>query len=190
VKLIFIYGLPASGKLTVAQELASLTGYKLFHNHLVVDTLLSVFEFGSAPFVQLRENIWLSVFEHACRSQMPELIFTFAPERTVRPQFIREASEVVNREGGEVDFIELTCPLTEVKIRMNSPSRARFRKLTSLSLFEQLYADGFFDSSYMPKPRLAIDTSLHTPKESAALIVETLGLVPNNLSSKSGVSLP
>src|SRR5271170_2790832 len=101
MKLIFIYGLPATGKLTVAQELASLTGFKLFHNHLVVDCLLSVFEFGSPPFVQLREEIWLSVFDHACRSNLPGLIFTFAPEKTVRPQFIREAMDVVSRRSEE-----------------------------------------------------------------------------------------
>jgi hypothetical protein len=40
MKLTFIYGLPATGKLTIAVELAAMTGYKLFHNHLVVDLLL------------------------------------------------------------------------------------------------------------------------------------------------------
>lgn len=39
MKLLFIYGPPASGKLTVAREPAALTGYRLFHNHLVVDAL-------------------------------------------------------------------------------------------------------------------------------------------------------
>ena len=75
MKLIFIYGLPATGKLTVAVELAAMTGYKLFHNHLVVDLLLSVFDFGSPPFVELREDIWLSVFEQACRSQAARIDF-------------------------------------------------------------------------------------------------------------------
>ena len=51
MKLIFIFGMPASGKLTVAKELSRLTGYKVFHNHLAVDLLLSVFEFDSRPFV-------------------------------------------------------------------------------------------------------------------------------------------
>ena len=86
MRLIFLYGMPATGKLTVAQELAAVTGYRPFHNHLAVDLLLSVFEFGSPAFVELRETIWLSVFEQACRSGLPGLIFTFAPERTVRPQ--------------------------------------------------------------------------------------------------------
>ena len=51
MRLIFIYGMPATGKLTVARELARITGFNVFHNHLVVDLLLSIFEFGSKPFV-------------------------------------------------------------------------------------------------------------------------------------------
>ena len=174
MKLIFIYGLPATGKLTVAVELAAMTGYKLFHNHLVVDLLLSVFDFGSPPFVELREDIWLSVFEQACRSRLPGLIFTFAPERTVRPGFIDEVKSRVAKEGGEVDFVELVCPLAELKRRIDSPSRLAYQKLSSVSLFEQLHADGVFDASNMPEPRLSIDTSLRTPNEAAMEIVRTL----------------
>jgi len=174
MKLIFIYGLPATGKLTVAVELAAMTGYKLFHNHLVVDLLLSVFDFGSPPFVELREGIWLSVFEQAYRSQLPGLIFTFAPEGTVRPGFIREVMRMVEREGGEVDFVELVCPLAELKRRIDSPSRLGYQKLSSVSLFEQLHADGVFDASNMPKPRLSIDTSLCTPVQAAMEIRQTL----------------
>ena len=114
MKLIFIYGLPASGKLTIAHELASITGYKLFHNHLVVDLLLSVFEFGNPEFVALREELWLSVFEQAALSKLPGLIFTFAPEATVRPSFMEELVRRVAAVGGEVDFVELTCPLDEL----------------------------------------------------------------------------
>jgi tRNA uridine 5-carbamoylmethylation protein Kti12 len=79
MKLIFIYGLPATGKLTIAQELVAITGYKLFHNHLVVDLLQTVFEFGSPEFIALREEMWLSIFEQASRARLPGLIFTFAP---------------------------------------------------------------------------------------------------------------
>jgi hypothetical protein len=186
MKLIFIYGMPAVGKLTVAKELASLTGYKLFHNHLVVDCLLSVFDFGSAPFVALREEIWLSVFDHACRSQLPGLIFTFAPERTVRPEFIGETLKVVERGGGEVVFVELVCPLAELKARMDSPSRLRYQKLTSLPLFEQLHVDGYFDASYMPEPRMTVDTSLCTPVEAALQLAQRLGLARADRGAATG----
>ena len=178
MKLIFIYGLPATGKLTVAQELVAITGYKLFHNHLVVDLLLTVFEFGSPEFVALREEMWLSIFEQACRAQLPGLIFTFAPEATVRPDFIANTRSTVAAAGGEVDFIELTCPLPELKRRMGSLSRMQYKKLPSVPLFEQLHEEGSFDASYMPRPKLSIDTSDNQPARAALQIARALNLLP------------
>jgi hypothetical protein len=171
-----MYGLPATGKLTVARELAKLVDYKLFHNHLVVDLLLSTFEFGSAPFVELREQIWLSVFDQACRSQLKGLIFTFNPETTVRAEFVQKTLEVVGEGGGQVDFVELVCPLDELRCRIDSSSRLQYRKLTSLALFERLEASGEFDTSHMPAPALTVDTSRRSPQEAAAAIRTALQL--------------
>lgn len=56
MELIFLHGTAASGKLTTARALDVLLGYPVFHNHLVVDTLTTVFPFGSEPFVRLREE--------------------------------------------------------------------------------------------------------------------------------------
>lgn len=176
MKLIFIYGLPATGKLTIARELSEITGYKLFHNHLVVDLLLPLFDFGSEPFVKLREEMWLAVFEQTCRIQMPGLIFTFNPETTVRPRFIDDTLDAVTSHNGQVDFVELIAPLSELKLRINSPSRLQYRKLSSLSLFEKLYDDGVFDTSYMPRPRLTVDTSLFSPRDAATHICHSLEL--------------
>ena len=80
MKLIFLHGLPGVGKLTVARELGKLTGYKVFHNHLAVDLVESVFEFGSEPFVELREMLWLAVFTQSVKANLAGLIFTFAFE--------------------------------------------------------------------------------------------------------------
>jgi chloramphenicol 3-O-phosphotransferase len=172
MKLVFIYGLPASGKLTVARELAAMTGFRLFHNHLGVDLLLSVFDFGSEPFVALREEIWLSVFREADRHGLSGLIFTFAPEATVRPGFIGDVLGTVP----EVSFVELVCPLAELKQRIESASRVQFQKLTSVALFEELHAKGAFDASHMPRPVLSIDTSAYSPAEAATEIARTLRL--------------
>ena len=98
MKLVFIHGAPAVGKLTVARELAALTGFRLFHNHLTVDLVSSLFPFGSEPFVVLREKIWLAAFAEAVRNNV-SLIFTFNPERTVRESFIQDTIELV--EGAE-----------------------------------------------------------------------------------------
>ncbi len=179
MKLIFIYGLPATGKLTIAQELVAITGYKLFHNHLVVDLLQTVFEFGSPEFIALREEMWLSIFVQASRARLPGLIFTFAPEATVRPAFISNTVSTVAAEGGEVDFIELTCPLPELKRRMGGLSRLQYKKLTSVPLFEQLHEEGSFNASYMPAPKVSIDTSENQPARAALQIARTLGLLPS-----------
>lgn len=178
MKLIFIYGLPATGKLTVAQELVAITGYKLFHNHLVVDLLLTVFDFGSPEFVRLREEFWLSVFDQVSRSALPGLIFTFNPESTVRPEFISNAIKTVAAAGGKLEFIELTAPLPELKRRMGSLFRLQFKKLTSVKLFEELHAEGAFDVTYMPKPKLSIDTSEYQPARAALQIARALDLLP------------
>ncbi|MBA3583720.1 MAG: AAA family ATPase [Gemmatimonadetes bacterium] len=171
------YGMPAVGKLTVARELADLTGFRLFHNHLTVDLLLTVFDFGSQPFVELRESIWLSVFDRACRAGLAGLIFTFAPERTVRQRFVDETIETVSSHGGEVVFVELTCPREELEGRLRDPSRGRHGKLTSLEQFRELMDAGAFSAPLLPTPALSIDTSRIPPGEAAALIVRECGLV-------------
>lgn len=175
MRLVVLFGMPATGKLTVGQELAALTGYKLFHNHLVVDLLLSVFEFGSPGFVELREQIWLSVVRAACREGVAGLIFTFAPEKTVRPEFIGNLAETVKAEGGTVDFVELTCPIPELKRRLHSVSRQQFKKLTSVEVFEQLHAGGNLELP-MPKTLPSIDTSSCSAAEAAGQIALALAL--------------
>jgi hypothetical protein len=176
MRLIFIYGMPASGKLTVARELAQITGFNVFHNHLAVDMLLSIFEFGSKPFVELREEIWLSVFRRAAEHEVPGLIFTFAPEATVRAGFISSTVETIADLGGAVDFVELTCPVPELKRRIPDPARQQYKKLSSVALFEQLHAAGSFSDFAMPEPRILLDTSLRSPARAALEIARTLEL--------------
>jgi chloramphenicol 3-O-phosphotransferase len=176
MRLIVLYGMPASGKLTVAQELKAITGLPLFHNHLVVDLLLSTFAFGSAPFVELREEIWLSFFREAVRATLPGLIFTFAPEATVRAGFIPTLVETVRGEGGTVEFAELVCPLDEIRRRIEAPSRREYGKLASLELFEELQAARTFEALTMPAPKITVDTSTCTAAEAAQAIARALEL--------------
>src|SRR5262245_50715328 len=132
--LIFLHGPAAAGKLSVARELAQLTGLRLFHNHLTVDALTAVFDFGTEPFIVLREQIWLTIFREAAKRNV-SLIFTFTPERTVGPAFIQHTIETVESAGGRVLFVALACPVEELERRITSTSRAAFGKLRSLEVF-------------------------------------------------------
>lgn len=170
MKLVFIHGAPAVGKLTVARELASLTGFRLFHNHLTVDLVSSLFDFGSEPFVLLREQIWLAAFAEAARTDA-SLIFTFNPERTVRDRFVRDAIDVVESAGGRVIYVELTCAEAELERRIEDASRKEFGKLASVEQYRSLKDAGAFHFPKLPNG-ITLDTTNQLPVETARLIGE------------------
>jgi hypothetical protein len=170
MRLIFIYGPAAAGKLTVGRALQDLTGFRLFHNHLVVDTLLSVFPFGTPSFVALREQTWLSVFEAAAKDGI-STIFTFAPEATVNPSFIDKAVSTIQNAGGEICFVKLDCPIEVIEGRLANPSRQQFLKLKSVEVFRELRQKGAENFPKLP-PAIVIDTSTMEPRESALEICE------------------
>lgn len=174
MKLIFLHGMPGAGKLTVARELAALTGFRIFHNHLAVDLVGSVFEFGSQPFVELREMIWLAVFSRAAEAGLDGLIFTFAFDRTVQSGFIEKVRNAV--EPGEVLFVELRCSPRELERRIAQPERARFGKLTSVDQFRELNEAGAFVDPGIPADRLRVDTTEVSAAEAARFIADELGL--------------
>lgn len=176
MKLIFLHGLPGVGKLTVARELVKLTGFRLFHNHLAVDLVESVFEFGSLPFVELRERIWLEVFSGVVAANLDGLIFTFAFDRTVRRSFIENTREVIESAGGQVLFVELRCSTEELERRIEHPSRQRFGKLSSVGRFRELKEAGAFVDPGIPAERLVVDTTELSASDAASLIVSKLGL--------------
>lgn len=174
MRLIFLYGLPGVGKLTVARELAKLNGFKVFHNHLAVDLVESVFDFGSLPFVELREMVWLEVFKQAVAANLNGLIFTFAFDRTVRGDFVEKTRDVIESAGSEILFVELSCSTEELERRIEHPSRQRFGKLCSAMNFRELQASGAFGDPGIPKNRLVVDTTRLSASDSASLVASEL----------------
>jgi hypothetical protein len=172
--LVFLHGLPGSGKLTVGRELQSITGFRLFHNHLAVDLLESVFEFGSVPFVRLREQLWLSTFREAARNDV-SLIFTFAPERTVRASFPAAAESAVRSEGGRVLFVSLRCAESELERRLSDPARSSFGKLHSAKQYRELRDSGAFEFPPL-RGDLVVDTDALSPLQAAKKVSAKLAV--------------
>ncbi|WP_292225938.1 AAA family ATPase [Brevundimonas sp.] len=171
--LVFIYGPVASGKLTVAHELAKQTGLPLFHNHLVVDAVNAVFAFGTEPFIRLREAFWLQTFIEAAREGR-SLIFTFAPEGTVAEDFPSRVQAAIAPFGGSVIYVSLTVSPEEQERRLIQPSRAAFGKLQSIDLLRQLRTDYNASLRIMPQADLTIDTEACTPQLAAERIASHL----------------
>lgn len=173
MRLIFIYGEAAAGKLTVARHLARQTGLPLFHNHLVVDAVASVFPFGSESFIRLREKFWMDVFGAAVAEDR-SLIFTFAPEPTVDPGFPEQVKTLVENAGGEVIFIALTVSAEEQMQRIANSSRAEFGKLRSPEILSEMKQAFAAAMAAMPAAAIMIDTDQTSPAEAAAEILARL----------------
>ena len=108
MKLIFIYGPPAVGKLTVAEELSKITGYKIFHNHLVFDIISPIFDSDKKLFWNLIRKIKLQVIESAIKEKIGGLIFTMAwGLRPYNPNFINRVIRIVKKYKGKVYFVHL-----------------------------------------------------------------------------------
>ena len=74
MKLIFLFGNAAVGKMTVGQELMKLTGLRLFHNHMTIEPVIEIFgTYNSVAIQRLRDVI----FEEFAKSDCYGMIFTF-----------------------------------------------------------------------------------------------------------------
>ena len=172
MKLIFIYGLPGTGKLTVARELAKLTGYKLFHNHLTVDLAASLFAHGSPEYFDYVRSLRLEAFARAAASNV-DLIFTFWYSSISMPS-VERYRDVIESAGGTVHFVHLHCRPDILEQRVTGDSRLG-KKIDSVAdLRVALLEYGTADT--IPGTALEIDNSDLEPTVVAEQIAAFFGL--------------
>lgn len=177
--LVYLYGPPACGKLTVAGRLAELSGYRLFHNHLTVNAVRSVFDFGTEPFNQLVRKLRLDILRTAASAGI-DVIFTNNSAWQVpdgRAQFAAFAESVKRATeecGGSVLFVRLTAPLEILEERVAGESRRAHGKLIDPGRLRDVVVE--LDQTSLYPGDLVIDTSQVTPDEAARIIVAELKL--------------
>jgi len=176
VILLFLHGPAAAGKYTVARELAALTGFELYHNHLVVDEVLRQHPFGTPGFVTLRDRRWREFFARFPAPGRDRIIFTFNPENTVPPAFIDWLFAEMPRREVKLHSIALTASETVIEGRIGSPQRRQFKKLADVALYRQLRDSGAFAAPAIPRTDLRIDTGPNPPVESARAIIRHFAL--------------
>jgi hypothetical protein len=102
------------------------------------------------------------------------LVFTFTPQSTIRSSFISHICVIIERLGGDIVFVELTCPDHVIESRIENPDRQALRKISSLGEYRRLRDQGAFQFRTMPTPAVKIDTSTCEPAEAAQRIVAAL----------------
>jgi len=108
MKLVMIIGPQAVGKMTVGQELATITGLKLFHNHETIELVRPLLSLDRAEGWALVTELRESVFRHFARSGQEGMIYTLV-------RAFDEPSDRLYYEG-ILDLWREECPEVEIYI--------------------------------------------------------------------------
>lgn len=171
MKLVFIYGPPAAGKLTVAKALADATRFKIFHNHLSINCVEPVFEFGTKPFGRLVELIRMETIEAAAKENINGLIFTFCYAAGHDEPFVRRVIERVEKHGGEVCLVQLICEREALEERVLREERKNFNKASNLNILREILERYDLFSAFPERNSLTIDNTNMPPQEAARRII-------------------
>ena len=120
MKFLLLFGPPAVGKMMVGHELEKITGFKLFHNHMTIDMITPVFEFGTPRFNRLLRLFRNETFKEAATSDLKGLIFTFMWVLNEKSDeaYVNEVVKIFEKEKAEVYYVELEATLKE-RLRRN-----------------------------------------------------------------------
>jgi hypothetical protein len=173
MKLIIIYGAPATGKLTVATELSRITGYKVFHNHISINFAKTVFDFGTPAFWRLVAEVRFNAIAEAAREGL-SLIHTFCYEFGADDEHFAKLIASAEDNRGEAHLVLFRCDNDERKKRIGSESRLRIGKLVDPDHIDRSKVE--LSTPFPGRETLIFDTT-ETPAETvAARIVEHFGL--------------
>lgn len=191
--LVCIIGPPAVGKMTVGREVCALTGFRLFHNHMSIEPLLGVFDFGSPSFNRLNSMIRHQVIAESVAADLLGLVFscTWDFDDPADTAAVEALIAPVVDAGAAVDFVEL-CAAQSVRLareggadRMDHKrskrdvewARAHVVELESVARFNTDPAD----AADWPLPQhrlLRLDNAHDSPSRTAERVVTELSLPP------------
>ena len=183
MKLVFILGDAAVGKMTVGQELMKITDLRLFHNHMTIEPVLEIFgTFDSKTISELRELI----FKNFAASDRYGMIFTLmmAFDQQSDWDYLEYIKSFFAPYGTEFYYVELIAP-QEIRLERNATeNRLKYKpskrdlSASNQRLIEddRKYRCVSFEGEIPFENYLRIENSDKSPEEVALLIKETFRL--------------
>ena len=110
MKIVFLFGDAAVGKMTVGQKLCEITPFRLFHNHMTIEPVLEIFgEFHKNTIERMREV----VFEEFAKSDNYGLIttFMFDFDSNADWEFLEKIANIFKKQDAQIYYVELVAPL-------------------------------------------------------------------------------
>ena len=118
MKLLFLFGDAAAGKMTVGQELAKITDLRLFHNHMTIEPVIEIFGyFNPEAIIRLRQVI----FEEYAKTDNYGMIFTFmfAFDSQADWDETERIKDIFRPYGTEFYYVELVAP-QKIRLERNA----------------------------------------------------------------------
>ena len=188
MRLLFIFGAHAAGKMTVGQAVSRITPMKLFHNHMTIEPVIELFgSYNGAVTERLRQV----VFEEFAKTDNYGIIFTFiwAFDVSYDTEYVRRLTQLYEDAGAQVDYVELIAPQEVRLIRNRTENRLKekaSKRDVELSEMRMLDAEGKYRCSSepgevieklgcAPERYLRIDNTNLSPEEVAERIVQHFG---------------
>ena len=170
LRLVFLYGPPAVGKLTVARAIADRLPFKVLHNHVTIDAVTEVIPFGSDRFWGVVGRFRRDLVA-AAGAERIDLIYTyaFAPGDEQHVADIVSAYEEV---GGAVSFVQLLAPREVLLERVRFESRKQYGKPTDPEVLVQML-DEYDNFTALAAPdSLTIDLGATSAHDAADRIID------------------
>lgn len=114
MKLVFIFGDAAVGKMTVGQELIKITDLRLFYNHMTIEPVLEIFGERNDPAIDRMR--WV-VLEEFAKTDLEGLIFTMMWDLDDPADwaYAAKAAKIFEDRGAEFYYVELVA---DQKVRL------------------------------------------------------------------------
>ena len=117
MKLVFIIGDAAVGKMTVGQELMKITDLRLFHNHMTIEPTIEIMGHFDG---KLRDDMRELIFRHFAASDNYGMIFTYMMDFDMQSEwdYLEHVKSIFAPYGTEFFYVELIAP-QEVRLQRN-----------------------------------------------------------------------
>ena len=126
MKLVFILGDAAVGKMTVGQELMKITDLRLFHNHMTIEPTMEIMGRFDG---KLRDDMRELIFRHFAASDNYGMIFTYMMDFDMQSEwdYLEHVKSIFAPYGTEFYYVELIAP-QEVRLQRNKTENRLLHK--------------------------------------------------------------
>ena len=179
--LIILLGPHAVGKMTVGQELAKMTGMRLFHNHMSIELALKLFDFGTKEWQTLNRTIRETLFDLFAAFDSPGLIFTYMCDFDDQREFdyLNGLINLFKSNGAKCCVVELCADFDVRLIRNKSENRLLHKESkrnlewseSEMRVNNEKYRLNSYEGEHLPFDNyLKIDNTNLPPEQVAAMI--------------------